>query len=125
MYKLYEWQLVKEKFLLHSSKFFYLLMRKVFNTKLIKFISFTYRVEKSSYFRREGADVHTDAEISISQAILGGSIRVQGVYEDHVVQVNKLFSFMLKNFKLIFNNFQFVQLDYGRYIISFESRAYK
>lgn len=46
-----------------------------------------FRVEKSSYFRREGADVHTDAEISIAQAILGGTIRVQGVYEDHVVQI--------------------------------------
>lgn len=45
------------------------------------------RVEKSNYFRRDGADVHTDAEISLSQAILGGTIRVQGVYEDQSIQV--------------------------------------
>lgn len=49
------------------------------------FISF--RVEKSNYFKREGADVHTEANISLSQAILGGTIRVQGVYDDQVIQI--------------------------------------
>lgn len=58
----------------------------------------SYRVEKSSYFRREGADVHTDAEISIAQAVLGGTIRVQGVYEDHIVQVNKFLSLIKECF---------------------------
>ncbi|XP_055704480.1 protein tumorous imaginal discs, mitochondrial-like isoform X2 [Phlebotomus papatasi] len=47
----------------------------------------TFRVEKSNYFRRDGADVHTEATISLSQAILGGTIRVQGVYEDQVIQI--------------------------------------
>lgn len=47
----------------------------------------TFRVEKSRYFRRDGPDVHTDAEISISQAVLGGTIRVQGVYEDQTIQI--------------------------------------
>ncbi|XP_065556295.1 protein tumorous imaginal discs, mitochondrial-like isoform X2 [Artemia franciscana] len=47
----------------------------------------TFRVEKSSYFRRDGADVHTDASISISQAILGGTVRVQGIYEDQDVNI--------------------------------------
>lgn len=51
------------------------------------------RVEKSAYFRREGADVHTDAEISLSQAVLGGTIRVQGVYEDQVIQVSAFVSY--------------------------------
>lgn len=46
-----------------------------------------FRVEKSSYFRREGADVHTDADISLSQAILGGTIRIQGVYETQTIQI--------------------------------------
>lgn len=46
-----------------------------------------FRVEKSNYFRRDGADVHTEATISLSQAILGGTIRVQGVYEDQVIQI--------------------------------------
>lgn len=47
----------------------------------------TFRVEKSKYFRREGADVHTSAEISLAQAVLGGSIRVEGVYEDQTIQI--------------------------------------
>lgn len=47
----------------------------------------TFNVEKSRYFRRDGADVHTDANISLSQAVLGGTIRVQGVYEDQTIQV--------------------------------------
>ncbi|CAH2012547.1 unnamed protein product [Acanthoscelides obtectus] len=47
----------------------------------------TFRVEKSDYFKRDGADVHTEADISVSQAILGGTIRIQGLYEDHTLQV--------------------------------------
>lgn len=47
----------------------------------------TFRVEKSDYFKRDGADVHTEATISVSQAVLGGSIRIQGLYEDHTLQV--------------------------------------
>lgn len=47
----------------------------------------TFRVEKSNYFKRDGADVHTEAEISIAQAVLGGTIRIQGLYEDHTLQV--------------------------------------
>jgi len=42
----------------------------------------TFRVEKSDYFTRKGADIHTDANISIAQAALGGAVRVQGVHED-------------------------------------------
>lgn len=47
----------------------------------------TFRVEKSDYFKRDGSDVHTEAEISIAQAVLGGTIRIQGLYEDHTLQV--------------------------------------
>ncbi|KAK9870999.1 hypothetical protein WA026_009959 [Henosepilachna vigintioctopunctata] len=47
----------------------------------------TFRVEKSKYFQRDGADVYTNAEISIAQAVLGGTIRIQGIYEDHTIQV--------------------------------------
>ena len=42
----------------------------------------TVRVEESEYFRREGQHVHTTAAISLSQALLGGVIRVQGLYEE-------------------------------------------
>ncbi|KAK2574939.1 hypothetical protein KPH14_008705 [Odynerus spinipes] len=52
-----------------------------------KEVFITFRVEKSKYFRRDGPDVHTDAEISISQAVLGGTIRIEGVYEDQTVQI--------------------------------------
>lgn len=47
----------------------------------------TFRVETSKYFKREGADVHTEASISISQAVFGGTIRVQGVYEDQWINI--------------------------------------
>ena len=49
-----------------------------------KEVFITFRVEKSDYFRRDGADVHTEAAISVAQAALGGAIRVQGVYEDQL-----------------------------------------
>ncbi|KPU76355.1 uncharacterized protein Dana_GF13077, isoform D [Drosophila ananassae] len=48
----------------------------------------TFRVEKSDYFRRDGADVHTDVAISLAQAVLGGTVRVQGVYEDQWINVD-------------------------------------
>ncbi|RWS30621.1 protein tumorous imaginal discs-like isoform X2 [Leptotrombidium deliense] len=47
----------------------------------------TFKVAKSDYFKRDGADVHTDAAISLSQAILGGTIRIQGVNEDLTIKV--------------------------------------
>lgn len=51
----------------------------------------TFKVEKSNYFKRDGADIHTEADISLAQALLGGNIRVQGVYEDQTLQVCKCF----------------------------------
>lgn len=52
-----------------------------------KEIFITFRVEKSKYFRRDGPDIHTDADISISQAILGGTTRIEGVYETLTIQI--------------------------------------
>lgn len=52
-----------------------------------KEVFITFRVEKSDYFRRDGADIHTDATITLSQSALGGAIRVQGVYEDLTVDI--------------------------------------
>lgn len=52
-----------------------------------KEIFITFRIESSDYFRRQGSDVHTDANISISQAVFGGNIRVMGVHEDLNVQI--------------------------------------
>ncbi|XP_028159544.1 protein tumorous imaginal discs, mitochondrial-like isoform X1 [Ostrinia furnacalis] len=47
----------------------------------------TFKVEKSAYFKRDGPDVHTDCAISVSQALLGGTVRIQGLYEDHTIQI--------------------------------------
>lgn len=47
----------------------------------------TFSVAKSDYFRRQGSDVHTDARISLAQALLGGTIRVLGIHEDLNVKV--------------------------------------
>ena len=52
-------------------------------------IFITFSVAPSDYFKRQGADVHTDAKISLAQAALGGAIRIQGVYEDLNVQIPK------------------------------------
>lgn len=65
----------------------------------------TFRVEKSDYFKRDGADVHTEAEVSVAQAILGGTIRIQGLYEDHTIQVSQLFQVFHNEHFLFFNFF--------------------
>uniref|UniRef100_A0A8C2KS96 DnaJ homolog subfamily A member 3, mitochondrial n=1 Tax=Cyprinus carpio TaxID=7962 RepID=A0A8C2KS96_CYPCA len=46
-----------------------------------KEIFITFRVQKSPIFRRDGADIHSDVMISVAQAILGGTVRAQGLYE--------------------------------------------
>ncbi len=47
----------------------------------------TVRVEESGYFTREGIHVHSDATVSLSQALLGGIIRIEGLYEDLNVRI--------------------------------------
>ncbi|XP_054158150.1 protein tumorous imaginal discs, mitochondrial-like [Oppia nitens] len=47
----------------------------------------TFRVSRSDYFRRDGADIHTDTEISLAQAILGGTVNVGGLYEDVTLKI--------------------------------------
>ncbi|XP_027539721.1 dnaJ homolog subfamily A member 3, mitochondrial [Neopelma chrysocephalum] len=46
-----------------------------------KEIFITFRVQKSSVFRRNGADIHSELPISVAQAVLGGTARCQGLYE--------------------------------------------
>ncbi|KAM9314940.1 dnaJ homolog subfamily A member 3, mitochondrial-like isoform 2-T3 [Pholidichthys leucotaenia] len=46
-----------------------------------KEILVTFRVQKSPVFRRSGVDIHSDAFISVAQAILGGTATAQGLYE--------------------------------------------
>ena len=43
----------------------------IFSTGQGQEVFLNIRVEESDYFRRDGYDIHTDAHISISQAILG------------------------------------------------------
>lgn len=91
MDKLFEWLLGAVKFSSHSSKVFRKINRLLIakHVLIVRFFARLHvRVEKSSYFRRDGADVHTDAEISLAQALLGGTIRVQGVYETQTIQVH-------------------------------------
>ncbi|KAK4415428.1 Chaperone protein dnaJ GFA2, mitochondrial [Sesamum alatum] len=45
------------------------------------------KVREDPVFRREGADIHVDAVLSISQAILGGTIQVPTLAGDVVVKV--------------------------------------
>lgn len=45
------------------------------------------RVAPSEHFRREGADVHSDLKISVAQSVLGGSVRVRGIYENMDVDI--------------------------------------
>lgn len=50
-------------------------------------IFITFKIEKSDYFRRDGADVHTDVTISLSQAVLGGTTQIKGLYEDLTIKI--------------------------------------
>ncbi|KAK3099479.1 hypothetical protein FSP39_005076 [Pinctada imbricata] len=45
------------------------------------------KVSKSNIFKREGADIHSDVVVSLSQAVLGGTVRVPGVYDDILINI--------------------------------------
>lgn len=47
----------------------------------------TVRLQSHKYFEREGDNLHTRANISISQASLGAKIEVVGILEDELVEV--------------------------------------
>ncbi|CAF1111518.1 unnamed protein product [Adineta steineri] len=47
----------------------------------------TFRVKTSEKFRRDKEDIHSEVNLSIVQAILGGAIKVPGIYEDHLLQI--------------------------------------
>lgn len=103
----------------------------------------TIRVQQSPYFRQQGADVHTDADISLAQAVLGGTIRVQGVYEDQTIQVrsllcisffslnslvfeaNKLKMFLFLGFTNTLSNFQIAPLTSSHTKICLKSKGMK
>jgi DnaJ family protein A protein 3 len=47
----------------------------------------TFRVKPSERFRRDREDIHSDINISIAQATLGGVVKVPGIFEDQVLQI--------------------------------------
>ncbi|KAJ4955913.1 hypothetical protein NE237_012696 [Protea cynaroides] len=47
----------------------------------------TMKVQKDPVFRREGSDIHVDAVLSITQAILGGTVQVPTLTGDVVLKV--------------------------------------
>ncbi|XP_071087458.1 protein tumorous imaginal discs, mitochondrial-like isoform X2 [Haliotis cracherodii] len=50
-------------------------------------IFITFKVAKSRVFRRDAADVHSDVTVSLSQAILGGTLRIPGIYDDILLTI--------------------------------------
>ena len=55
------------------------------NIEEAQHIFITFRVEDSDYFtvdNENGIDIHSEATISLSQAIFGGTIKIDGLYTD-------------------------------------------
>ncbi|VDK77357.1 unnamed protein product [Anisakis simplex] len=47
----------------------------------------TFKVAPSHRFRRERYDIYCDVEISVAQAILGGTVKVPGIEQDTYIQI--------------------------------------
>lgn len=63
----------------------------------------TFRVKPSEKFRRDREDIHSEINLSIVQATLGGTIKVPGILDDHLLQVKeKKRFFRLKTSKFNF-----------------------
>ena len=59
-------------------------------TKDCQTIFITFRVDQSGYFRvdeENGIDLHSDATLSLGQAIFGGRIKIDGLYSDEWIKV--------------------------------------
>lgn len=48
----------------------------------------TIRIEEHKYFKREGDNIHTCANVSIAQASLGASVSIQGILPDEIIEVH-------------------------------------
>ena len=66
-------------------------------------------IDPSNYFKREGLDVITEADVSVAQALLGGQLQIRGLTHDKV-RID-LSSFIIWEIVGIFLNFQFVSLN--------------
>jgi len=58
------------------------LYESTISCEILQELFVTVRVQESDYFTREGFNVHTEVEISLSQAVLGGIVRIRGLYDD-------------------------------------------
>jgi DnaJ family protein A protein 3 len=75
----------------------------------------TFRVKPSEKFRREREDIHSDINISIAQATLGGVVKVQGIYEDHVLQVRKFDDFHKRNNSILDSTWYTISSTFSSY----------
>lgn len=118
MVKPYGQQLVLKNYSLRSSEF--LCLKEIGSVIFIRQFQSICRVEESEYFERDGADIYTEAVISVSQAILGGSLRIEGIYEDQMVEVY-LIDFSCYLFELFYQNYNiriYFDIDSSGYIIT-------
>lgn len=60
---------------------------RVLGTTETQQIFVTFRVDPSDYFTVEDSDLHSDATISVAQAIFGGKIKIDGLYGDEEVAI--------------------------------------
>jgi DnaJ-class molecular chaperone len=42
-------------------------------------------IDQSNYFVRDNFDIYTEADVSVSQALLGGKLNIRGLYEEKVI----------------------------------------
>lgn len=59
----------------------------------IQHVFVTFKVEPSSYFsvdEENGVDLHSEANISLAQAVFGGSVKVDGLYSDEEIKFDSL-----------------------------------
>lgn len=117
MVKPYGQQLVLKNYSLRSSEF--LCLKEIGSVIFIRQFQSICRVEESEYFERDGADIYTEAVISVSQAILGGSLRIEGIYEDQMVEVYLIdFSCYLFELSIKITIFVYSDIDSSGHIIT-------
>ena len=56
----------------------------------------TFRVARSNQFRRDGADVHSDVAVSFTQASLGGTVKIKGIYDTITLNVRKQYIYRVE-----------------------------
>lgn len=56
------------------------------NTKQVA--KYRLKVQGSEYFKREGNDIFTDKHLNISEAILGGTFQVRGLYQNLELRID-------------------------------------